>query len=190
MHPSGDPELAKTQLRSHIRNSRRALTAQAVGAASRDVAKRLAELIRPDDVVGFFAGVGGEITVGPETVPVGRAAFPRVASKTEIHFHEVARTPTTPGAFGIPEPSQDEPTLEPEDLDVLLVPGLAFTQSGDRLGQGGGYYDRLMPRLRDDAKRVGLCHGWQVVETLPTHPHDVRVTHIVTENETFVADPS
>ena len=190
MHPSGDPELTKTQLRTQIRTSRRALNAETVGAASRGVAERLVALIRPDDLVGFFAGVRGEINVGPEMLRVGRAAFPRVASGTEICFHEVERTPTTPGAFGIPEPSEAQPRLAPEDLDVLLVPGLAFTTSGDRLGQGGGFYDRFMPKLRASTKRVGLCHGWQVVEHLPTDPHDARVTHVVTENETFVAGQS
>jgi 5-formyltetrahydrofolate cyclo-ligase len=97
-----------------------------------------------------------------------------------------AVTGLTPGAHGIPEPDSSAPQIDADTLDALLVPGVAFTRSGVRLGQGGGFYDRFIPKMRPDAPRIGLCHSWQVVDDLPAEPHDVRVTHVVTEKETFV----
>ena len=186
MHLSDDPDLTKTELRTQIRTRRHALPPEVVRAASAGIAERVAALIDPDAVVGFFAGVRGEIEVGPELIPVATAAFPRVTGDGQMQFQVVPTTPSSPGRYGIPEPDEGSPSVTPEEIDVLLVPGLAFTREGARLGQGGGFYDRFMPRLRSGTPRVGLCHSWQVFEDLPTGPHDVGVTHVVTENETFV----
>jgi 5-formyltetrahydrofolate cyclo-ligase len=69
--------------------------------------------------------------------------------------------------------------LDPQQLDVVVVPGLAFTSDGHRLGQGGGHYDRFLPRLRPDCVTIGACFAQQVVASLPTDDHDRRVDHVV-----------
>ncbi len=66
--------------------------------------------------------------------------------------------------------------------DVVVVPGLAFTHGGDRLGQGGGWYDRFLLAIRDDCTTVGVCFAEQIVDTLPTEPHDVPLDHVVTDS--------
>jgi 5-formyltetrahydrofolate cyclo-ligase len=71
--------------------------------------------------------------------------------------------------------------LDPELLDVVVVPGLAFTSDGRRLGQGGGHYDRFLPRLRDGCRTVGTAFAEQLVDDLPTEDHDVRVELVVTD---------
>ena len=81
--------------------------------------------------------------------------------------------------FGVPTPTGTD-CLHPEDLDLILVPGVAFTRSGDRLGRGGGFYDRYLARTT--ATTVGVCFQCQVVPSLPTERHDARVDWIVTEN--------
>lgn len=185
MHPSDDPDLVKTELRTTFRNQRQALAKSQVEEASLVVAQQLRTLIGPADVVGFYAGVRGEISVQPEQIGTENAAFPRVDGPGEMTF----RAPTNDlvaGSYGIPEPDESAPAVTPAELDALLVPGVAFTRSGIRLGQGGGFYDRFIPKMRPDAPRIGLCHSWQVVDDLPAEPHDVRVTHVVTEKETFV----
>jgi 5-formyltetrahydrofolate cyclo-ligase len=68
-----------------------------------------------------------------------------------------------------------------------LVPGLAFSPAGERLGQGGGYYDRFLPRLRPDCLTVGVVASALLVMALPTDPWDCRVSLVVTEKG--VADP-
>jgi 5-formyltetrahydrofolate cyclo-ligase len=70
---------------------------------------------------------------------------------------------------------------DPASLDVVVVPGLAFTDDGHRLGQGGGHFDRFLPRLRAGCLTVGVCFREQLVAELPTEPHDVRVRRVVTD---------
>ncbi len=72
-------------------------------------------------------------------------------------------------------------SISPDVLDVVVVPGLAFTRDGRRLGQGGGHYDRFLPRLRPSCVTVGVGFAEQLVDDLPTEPHDVRLDMIVTD---------
>jgi len=71
---------------------------------------------------------------------------------------------------------------EPDWPDVVIVPGLALTAAGDRLGQGGGWYDRYLPQVRPDCTTIGVGFAVQLVEELPTEPHDVRLHHVVTDS--------
>jgi 5-formyltetrahydrofolate cyclo-ligase len=70
--------------------------------------------------------------------------------------------------------------LDPSALDVVVVPGLAFTAGGDRLGQGGGHFDRFLPRLQPDCLVVGVAFREQLVDELPTADHDARVDVVIT----------
>ena len=74
-----------------------------------------------------------------------------------------------------------EDEVDPTWPDVVIVPGTAFTVDGDRLGQGGGWYDRFLPGRRDDALTIGIGFEPQIVDSLPTEPHDVRLDCVVTE---------
>ena len=75
--------------------------------------------------------------------------------------------------MGIPEPVADEPVADDETA-LVLMPGVAFTKNGDRMGYGGGYYDRF---LADEPNHptVALCYAFQVMETLPTEEFDIPV---------------
>jgi 5-formyltetrahydrofolate cyclo-ligase len=75
-----------------------------------------------------------------------------------------------------------ESGIEPSWPDLVIVPGLAFTSAGDRLGQGGGWYDRFLSETRADCVTVGVCFAEQVVGELPVEAHDVRVDHVVTDS--------
>ncbi len=71
--------------------------------------------------------------------------------------------------------------LEPKDIDLVLVPGVAFTRTLGRLGQGGGYYDRLFPRLRENVKRIGIAYEVQFADEIPIEAHDVPMHAVVSE---------
>ena len=87
-----------------------------------------------------------------------------------------------PGAFGILEPRDPVHMVGLEEVDVLIVPGVGFDRSGHRIGQGGGYYDRILSaRLR--AVVVGIAFSVQVVDAIPVEMLDKSVDLIVTENE-------
>ena len=62
-------------------------------------------------------------------------------------------------------------------VDFVIVPGLAFTAAGDRLGYGSGYYDRFLPRV--SAPNVGVCFREQLIDELPITEHDVRVQRVI-----------
>ena len=84
-----------------------------------------------------------------------------------------------PGTWGIPEPGEACPEAEPEAADLILVPGLAFSPEGYRLGQGAGYYDRFLPETR--AVCVGVCYAREIRE-VPRAPWDARMDWILTED--------
>lgn len=83
------------------------------------------------------------------------------------------------GPMGIPEPADAE-TVHPSQVAVWLVPGLAFTRDGGRVGYGGGWYDRLLAEASGDSLKIGVAFPFQVVESLPSEPHDARLSRIVT----------
>jgi len=93
------------------------------------------------------------------------------------------------GKFGIPEPAEPIWT-DADDLDLILIPGVAFDNLGNRIGRGGGFYDRLLPKYH--AIRAGICFDFQClpvlsdkgveVETIPTESHDGSMDLLITES--------
>jgi 5-formyltetrahydrofolate cyclo-ligase len=83
-------------------------------------------------------------------------------------------------SYGPREPARRDP-VDPEEVDVVVTPGLAFDRAGRRLGYGGGFYDRYFDRLRPDAARVGVGFSAQLVDEVPAGRRDRRVQIVVTE---------
>jgi len=130
-----------------------------------------------------FVGVGDEADTGATIDSLGvaglRVLLPRVVGdKIVAVVHDPGRA-LVAGAFGIPEPTGDP--VDPQEIDVVLVPGLAFTRDGRRLGQGGGFYDRFLPLVREDCVTVGVCFAEQIVDDLITEPHDRIVDLVITD---------
>jgi len=81
-----------------------------------------------------------------------------------------------PGAFGVLEPlPHARRPVGVKQIDLVLVPGLAFDRQGHRLGHGLGYFDRLLARLPKTTSRVGVCFDFQLLDRLPVHAHDQAV---------------
>jgi 5-formyltetrahydrofolate cyclo-ligase len=94
------------------------------------------------------------------------------------------------GYFGILEPDQrlrsrQQKHLEPKQLDLVMVPGVAFDASGGRLGHGRGYYDRLLADVRPDTPLVALAFECQLFPRIPMGPHDVYMDLVITEHGTY-----
>jgi 5-formyltetrahydrofolate cyclo-ligase len=83
-----------------------------------------------------------------------------------------------PGKFGLMEPKPGVPLLGPDELDLVVVPGVAFDKQGNRLGHGAGYYDRFLTQT--DAYKLGLAYEFQVVDELPVEPHDSPLDGLLT----------
>ncbi len=85
-----------------------------------------------------------------------------------------------PGAYGILEPLPVLPRIAPQELDLIVCPGVAFDPQGGRVGYGGGFYDRLL-EAAPQVPRVALAFSCQVYTSLPLEPHDIRMDLIFTE---------
>jgi 5-formyltetrahydrofolate cyclo-ligase len=100
-----------------------------------------------------------------------------------------------PGAHAILEPkaplrSRADRKAQVAELDLILVPGVAFDRQGGRLGQGKGYYDRLLCHVRPGTALIGLAFECQLVPRVPMLPHDVFMHKLITEKAVYVADSS
>lgn len=158
----------KRALRAEMRAVRRAIAADPDDRAARST--RIWD--RVVDVTALRAGQRVLLFESLPTEPETGAWF------AWCREHDVAVfTPAVDGPHLRVEPGDLDPAL----LDVVVVPGLAFTPDGRRLGQGGGHFDRFLPRLRPDCVTVGVAFAEQVVADLPTEPHDVRVQLVVTD---------
>jgi len=127
---------------------------------------------------------GQKRCVVPLCLPDGGLELLEIRSSSELE----------PGAYGILEPNQTvrerlERHVKPEEIDFAVLPGVGFDLSGHRLGQGGGYYDRLLPRFRPEIPTVGLAFDCQLVPEIPVEPHDLGVKFIATETLTLAAHP-
>ena len=93
-----------------------------------------------------------------------------------------------PGPRGVCEPAPSADTIDPAQLDLILVPGLAFNHAGHRLGRGGGFYDRFLAHESRRAPLVAVCFDRQLADApIPTEPHDIAMHVIITESRTFIA---
>ena len=96
----------------------------------------------------------------------------------ELHLYE-GESSLKEGAFGIMEPTGS--LFAPENYDgiqLALIPGMAFDGVGHRLGRGKGYYDRLLPKLKD-TKLIGLCFPFQLLDEVPAESHDISVEEVI-----------
>ncbi|HHW02390.1 MAG TPA: 5-formyltetrahydrofolate cyclo-ligase [Thermoanaerobacterales bacterium] len=87
----------------------------------------------------------------------------------------------SPGTFGILEPEGEE-GIPPEEIDLVVVPGVAFDRRGNRIGYGAGFYDGFLPKLGPGVKKVAVAFEMQMAESLPAEEHDIKIDMIITEN--------
>lgn len=95
-----------------------------------------------------------------------------------------------PSPIGVHEPDTSSAEAFPDNrLDLVIVPGVAFSRSGDRLGRGGGYYDQFLCRLAPSTPRVAVAFETQVYRSIPREPHDIPVHSVITEFNTHEREP-
>jgi 5-formyltetrahydrofolate cyclo-ligase len=110
----------------------------------------------------------------------------RVARMLRLHAVANPDVDVVAGYLGIPEPRASLPIVEPDAIDWVLVPGVAFDAAGRRLGYGGGFFDRLLPLIRASAPRIAGAFEVQIVDEVPAGPHDQRVDAVVSPTRTLV----
>jgi 5-formyltetrahydrofolate cyclo-ligase len=113
-----------------------------------------------------------------------KIVLPKVdRERQRLELYEVRDvTELSPGYMGIPEPSLTGGRFASlEDIDLIIMPGAGFDISGNRLGYGGGYYDILLAQAGKEKPKIALAYEEQIVDSIPSEQHDVRVDIIVTD---------
>ena len=141
--------------------------------------------VREAKTLFLFWGIKGrepetERLVHALTAQGKRIGLPRMLPEhgMEVHLYTPAY-PLVPAGYGILEPPEDAPLIDPGHIDLALVPALCYDRRGYRLGFGGGYYDRWLARFTGEA--VGLCRSCVLQGQVPTEEHDCQVNCLLTE---------
>jgi 5-formyltetrahydrofolate cyclo-ligase len=182
--------MTKAEIRAQIARTKKFHALEALSTATLKNLQGL-EIYRRAKAVGCYIPLPDEVDVAPlfhPPAPAGSGAertlekvfyIPAFDGTAGIYRMAKYTPELKKGKFGIPEP-QHPVWAGPDELDLILVPGVAFDRAGNRLGRGGGFYDRLLPQYR--AKRAGICFDVQCLEEIPAEPHDCRMDLLVTES--------
>jgi 5-formyltetrahydrofolate cyclo-ligase len=182
----GSEREAKRALRAELIARRARLGPDERAQKSLAVADRIEEVaaFRGATVVALYAALGMEVDpaeIVRRALARGvRVAFPRAGRDRRLAFALCAPGDLVRGPLGAAEPPARAPALDPGALGCVVMPGVAFSEDGLRLGRGGGYYDATLRELPGVA-RIGLAFDVQIVPALPREPHDAPMDAVVTE---------
>ncbi|MGM0558443.1 MAG: 5-formyltetrahydrofolate cyclo-ligase [Myxococcota bacterium] len=184
----------KEQLRAAVLERRGRLDDDTIERASQLMCERLeaAPVYEAATSIGGYSAIRGEIDPKPlleDAIADGHAVYlPRVVDEHHLEFAKIDDYDALQvGAFGVLEPQG--PPAELSEIDVFLIPGVAFDRNGGRIGFGRGYYDRILGRRleaerADEAVFIGVCYDWQLVDDpIVVEPHDVAMDMIATDTE-------
>ena len=173
----------KAALRGKIREQKRAMTEVEILSRS----EKLKALFVASSAYQNAKTIYGYLPYNQEvrTVPMleqaladgKKVAVPKVYGDTMRFIYIEDFTQVEKGYAGIPEPIFDEPIAEDKNA-LVLMPGLAFTKNGDRMGYGGGFYDRFLAQ-EPDHPTLALCYDFQMVQSLPTEEFDIPVDTVL-----------
>lgn len=112
----------------------------------------------------------GKVVLYP-AVAAGTLVFRQISKPADLHT----------GAFGIHEPRSSCTIYAPHDIDIIVIPGVAFDRKGRRIGYGKGFYDKALHTLEGTGRFVGFCYDFQLLDEIAGEPHDVSMDLIVSE---------
>ncbi len=85
--------------------------------------------------------------------------------------------------WGILEPKAVDKNKIEKNFDLILMPGVAFDRKGNRIGYGGGYYDKYLSQIKETSNKIVLAYDFQIVNNIENEPHDVKTNYIITNND-------
>ncbi len=178
----------KDKIRSDIKAQRKSLSADFITSASNKITDTLISYLEDKRCVMIYLSAFNE----PDTFALAKELHKRDI-KTVVPVSDTDSFTIIPsviksvsdlqkGAYGIYEPKAVSP-VDISEIEVVIVPGIAFTKSGDRLGFGKGYYDRLLSDFK--GVKIGVCYDFQIIDNIPVSPHDVSMDLIITESRIY-----
>jgi 5-formyltetrahydrofolate cyclo-ligase len=139
-------------------------------------------------MVALYAPLGTEVDALELARLVGslRTVYPRtVPGSRRMDFAHCAPRELVRGPLGTREPPRDAPSVDPASIDCIVLPGIAFSEKGHRLGRGGGYYDATLSEF-PAAQRVGIAFEVQILPEVPHEGHDAALDAVVTESRALL----
>ena len=181
----------KKELRAELLKKRDAIPPEVRRAKDRLIRERLVSLdeVRNAKMLFFFASFRSEVdTLEPMKSLLAegkRVVLPKVDRENHLLLlYEIkGLEELVPGYMGIPEPSvlSEERAMAMNDIDAVVIPGAGFDTAGNRIGYGGGYYDRLLTSPGREMPIIAPAYEEQVVGAIPSEPHDIKISMIVTD---------
>ena len=175
----------KSDLRQQIRAALGKISLAVRTVESMDLCARLEPQLRSAHSILFYAPRPDELDVWPLLEKLLKTnvvcALPAFDSATQTYSARRVtslETDILAGKFGVSEPSPECETVPLSQFDLVLVPGMAFDLSGNRLGRGKGFYDRILSEA--SGVKCGVAYDFQLQETIPTEAHDAKVNFIFT----------
>ena len=176
---------SKSDLRQRIRDALGKISPAVRAVESIELCERLKPQLRSARTILFFAPLPNEIDLWPlleESVQAGKtAALPWFDPAAQIYLARRVKHlagEIVSGKFGVREPASSCAEIPLEKFDLVLVPGVAFDLSGNRLGRGKGFYDRLLAKI--SGVKCGVGYDFQLLGKIPAEPHDAKVDFILT----------
>ena len=182
-----DNHTEKERIRHTMRAKRRSLSNDQIALYSAKINSKLEKLPEYREAGSLCAYVPFDKEV--DTLPLiertlgsKQVVLTRVISSIELELREIRSLDDLEiGAFGIHEPNNTCPIVEPKSIDLFIVPGLAFDEDKHRLGFGAGFFDRMLATL--SARLIGLAYSFQIVPKLPSEEHDIAMDFVLTEKD-------
>jgi 5-formyltetrahydrofolate cyclo-ligase len=190
----------KKYFRAILKRARDSIATSLAAALSARVQALIlaADFYRQCSAVLLYSAIANEVSTDAildDALASGRAVFyPRLGcagmelSVGKLSIGKIdSRADLAPGQYGILQPNRA--TVDPAAMGpcTVLVPGVAFTARGERIGRGGGHYDRLLAELSPQAITVGLAYSFQLLERIPQSGWDRRLNFVVTDRAVYSA---
>lgn len=183
-----EPHMQKSEIRTWVRGLKSACTREQLGNRSAEACSHVLSdgLWRAAGTVLLYHALSDEVDTSclfDNARLMGKhILLPRVVGD-ELELCVYSPDTLSRGAFGIMEPTGEVfPLSRYAEIDLAVIPGMAFDRRGARLGRGKGYYDRLLPLL-PGAYKLGLCYAFQLLDFLPTEQHDICMNEVVTDEK-------
>ena len=188
--------MTKVDMRQEMRAKRRTVSADERAEASAIICAKLAaradvgtflDSLETDSPVAVYLASRDEIDLRAYIGELLRRGRTVVAPRWNGETYDLAvlkgldSEHLRRGPMGILEPAEAE-IVQPQHVFAWIVPGLAFTRDGRRLGYGGGWYDRFLSAAPKDAVKLGVAYSFQIVEDLQVEPHDIPLTTVIDDS--------
>lgn len=182
----------KAEIRKQIREYKKSLSDGEIRSSSLSVAEKVINLPAFLECRQVFVYIATNQEIRTEEIietalSLGKiVAAPKCFGKNMEFFCFSDLTELRAGAFGILEPPNEKPAF-PDENTLMLVPGMAFDRNMNRIGYGGGYYDRYFEKYRDIAYfKLGLAHEFQICDSLEVEEHDYRIDGVVSSGQNSI----